>query len=202
VRIVLIATGASEEVDERLSRLAARARELLGDVCIGEGEEGSLEAVVGALLVERGATIAVAESCTGGLVCQRITSVPGSSRYFPGGVVTYSDAQKSALLGVAPALLAEHGAVSEPVARAMAEGVRRRFGSALGVGVTGVAGPDGGSAAKPVGTVHVAVAGPASGSSHHRFLLPGDRERVRRQASQAALDLVRRALLGLAGVAS
>jgi nicotinamide-nucleotide amidase len=202
VRVALVAAGEAVEVEARLERLAARARALLGDALFGEGEGATLEAVVGALLAERGLTLAVAESCTGGEVCGRITSVPGASRYFPGGVVAYANERKTQLLGVAPELLAEHGAVSEPVARAMAEGVRRSFAAALGVAVTGIAGPEGGSPDKPVGTVHVAVSGPAERSLHRRFRLPGDRERIRRQASQAALELVRRTLLaGAAGAA-
>ena len=202
VRIVLVASGDEREIGTRLERLAQRARELLGDAIYGEGEATTLESTVGALLADRGLSIAVAESCTGGLVSARITAVPGSSRYFPGGVVTYANEQKEARLGVPRELLETHGAVSEPVARAMADGVRRSFVASLGVAVTGVAGPDGGSAEKPVGTVHIAVAagdGNQAGSLHRRFRFPGDRERIRRQASQAALELVRRSLLGLGG---
>jgi len=194
VRVRLTADGGAEERAARLGQMAARVRELLGDAVYGEGEELTLEQVVGALLVERGWSVASAESCTGGLLAERLTRVPGSSRYFPGGVVVYADAQKTALLEVPPAMLAEQGAVSEEVARALAAGVRRRLGADFGVGITGIAGPEGGSDEKPVGTVHVAIAGPA-GVRHRRLRLPGDRARVRWQASQAALEMLRQALL-------
>ena len=152
-----------------------------------------------AALGARRATIATAESCTGGLLAERLTRVPGSSRYFPGGAITYSNAEKTRQLGVAESLLAEHGAVSAAVARAMAEGVRSRLATDLGVAITGVAGPDGGSAEKPVGTVHVAVAGPGERVDSRHLRLPGDRERIRWQASQAALEMTRRRLLGIEG---
>ena len=198
VRVRLTAAGLPAERGARLDAMAARARELLGAAIFGEGDDATLELVVGRLLRSGGGSVATAESCTGGLLAERITRVPGASRYFPGGVVTYSNAQKSALLGVAEADLAAHGAVSEPVARAMAEGARRRFAVDYGVAITGIAGPDGGSDEKPVGTVHVAVAGPA-GTEHRRLRLPGGRERIRWQASQAALELLRRRLVAAAG---
>lgn len=154
----------------------------------------ALEEVVGALLVERGLRIAVAESCTGGLIASRLTDVPGSSRYVDCGVVAYANDEKTALLGVPAALIVEHGAVSEAVAVAMAEGIRARAQTEVGVGVTGIAGPGGGSPEKPVGTVAVAVVIPSSTRSRlHTFV--GDRELVKFQASQAALDLLRRMLL-------
>lgn len=153
----------------------------------------SLEAVVGQLLVARGWHVAVAESCTGGLVAERLTGVPGASRYFEQGVVAYSNAAKVEWLGVPEALIAEHGAVSDPVARAMAAGIRARAGAEAGIGVTGIAGPDGGSVGKPVGTVVIAVALADSVSSRTLHLF-GDREQIRCQASQAALDLIRRIL--------
>lgn len=152
-----------------------------------------LEEVVGGVLSARGLTIAVAESCTGGLITSRLTDVPGSSRYVERSAVTYSNRSKTELLGVPEALLAAHGAVSEPVARAMAEGIRARARVDVGVGVTGIAGPDGGTADKPVGTVAIAVALPdATGSRTFHFL--GERSQVKYQASQAALDMVRRRL--------
>jgi nicotinamide-nucleotide amidase len=140
------------------------------------------------------ATIAVAESCTGGQLAQRLTSVAGSSRYFLSGIVTYSNQSKIDLAGIPPLLLEMQGAVSEEVARGLAEAVRDRVGSTIGVGVTGIAGPGGGSAEKPVGTVHIAVAGPR-GTEHRHMIFPGSRDRVRSWASQAALDLVRRILM-------
>ncbi len=202
VKIVLTADGADIERRDRLDRLAQRTRELLGTAVYAERAEATLESVVGELLVERGLSIATAESCTGGLLAQRITAVAGATRYFPGGVVSYADAEKIRLLDVESALLEEHGAVSEPVARQMATGARRRFGTDLGVGITGIAGPEGGSADKPVGTVHLAIAGPGESMMARRFRFPGDRERIRWQASQAALEWVRRYLFAVGGESS
>jgi len=147
--------------------------------------------------------VAVAASCTGGGLGERLTRVPGSPAWFPGGVVAYADAAKTTLLGVPEALLADHGAVSEPVARAMAEGVRERLGADFGVATTGISGPGGGTEAKPVGTVWIAVARPeAEGGTHaERFLFPFERERHRQLTAHVALDWVRRALLGEALVA-
>lgn len=161
------------------------------DVFSERGE--SLEQVVGAALASRGWRIALAESCTGGLIASRLTSVPGASRYFDQSVVTYSNEAKSAWAGVPPALIAAHGAVSDEVARAMAEGIRARTGAEVGVGVTGIAGPDGGTPGKPVGMVVMAVAHP-DGTSSRTLQFPGDREQVRFQASQSALDLLRRTI--------
>ncbi len=154
----------------------------------------SLEQVVARDLTLHGATIAAAESCTGGLLAERLTRVSGSSLYFLGGVVCYSNALKSAWVDVPAQLIESRGAVSSEVALALAEGIRRRTGAMLGVGITGVAGPSGGSPEKPVGTVHVAIAGPAGNKTRALFFL-GDRERIRWQASQAALDLLRRYFL-------
>lgn len=193
VRIRLTAEGEEADRRPRLDRMVARIRELLGDAVYGEGEELALEQAVGVLLAARGLTVATAESCTGGLLAERLTRVPGSSRYFPGGVVAYADAQKVALLDVSAPELARHGAVSEEVARALAQGVRTRLGADFGIGITGVAGPEGGSDEKPVGTVHVAIAG-AAGVKHRSLRLPGDRARVRWQATQAALELLRKEL--------
>lgn len=153
----------------------------------------TLEQVVGGLLDERGLHVAAAESCTGGLVMGRLTDVPGSSTWFLGGVVAYDNDVKVRELGVPLDVIGRHGAVSEPVAAAMAAGVRARFGADLGIGVTGIAGPTGGTAAKPVGTVVVAVDGPASRVRTFRF--PGDRRAVRAHSVAAALDMARRALL-------
>jgi len=145
-------------------------------------------------LVMKNATIATAESCTGGLIAERLTNVAGSSRYFMSGVICYSNESKLELAGIPPLLLEMQGAVSAEVARGLAEGIRERANTSIGVGVTGVAGPSGGSAEKPVGTVHIAVATP-SGTQHRQLLFPGDREKIRWQASQAALDMVRRELM-------
>jgi nicotinamide-nucleotide amidase len=153
-----------------------------------------LEEVVGAMLAERTLTIAVAESCTGGLIASRLTDVPGSSRYVERGIVSYSNLAKTELLGVPEEMLKAHGAVSEPVAKAMAEGIRSRSGVDIGIGVTGIAGPDGGTAEKPVGMVCIAAAS-AGREAIRTFRFVGGREMVKFQASQAALDMVRRMLL-------
>jgi nicotinamide-nucleotide amidase len=153
-----------------------------------EGEP--LHEVVARELTLNNATIAVAESCTGGLLAQRLTSIAGSSSYFLGGVVCYSNERKTAWADVPAELIFAKGAVSPEVAVALAEGIRRRVGSALGVGITGVAGPGGGSEEKPVGTVHIALAH-NGGVAERGATLPGDRESIRWQASQLALDMVR-----------
>jgi PncC family amidohydrolase len=150
----------------------------------------SLEEVVAEQLTLNNATIAAAESCTGGLLAQRLTSIAGSSSYFLGGVVCYSNELKTAWADVPTDLIAAKGAVSPEVAVALADGIRRHVGSTLGVGITGIAGPSGGSDEKPVGTVHVALSH-ASGVKERGVRFPGDRESIRWQASQLALDLVR-----------
>jgi len=149
-----------------------------------------LEAVVGALLREHRLTIALAESCTGGLLASRLTDIPGSSDYVERGVVCYSDRSKVELLGVPADMIREHGAVSEPVARAMAEGIRQRAAANIGVGVTGIAGPGGGSEKKPVGTVSIAVA-TAEETRVRTFQFVGGRDMVKFQASQSALNMTR-----------
>ena len=177
----------------RLEAAAAQAVAVLGeDVFSTDGR--SLEHVVGDLLVERGLTIGVAESCTGGLVTSRLTDVAGSSRYVMQSVVTYSNDAKVQLLRVPEEMIATHGAVSEPVALAMADGMRATAQVGLGVGVTGIAGPGGGSADKPVGTVAIAVV-TARWTRSRVFRFSGEREQIKFQASQAALDMVRRMLL-------
>jgi len=151
--------------------------------------ELTLEESLGELLRKNCASVAVAESCTGGLVGARITDVAGSSEYFAGGIIAYSNEVKIRELGVSVELLAEHGAVSDPVARQMAEGVRKRFGSRYGIGVTGIAGPGGGSEAKPCGTVFIGLAS-ADDVSVGRFVFEGDRTSVRIQSVIAALELL------------
>ena len=196
VEVRLTARGKSAEEAERLvQELAEQIENALEDYIFANGEQ-TLEEIVGMYLVMKQATIAVAESCTGGLVAERLTNVPGSSRYFLSGIVTYSNESKMNLAGIPPLLLEMEGAVSEDVARGLAESVREKVGATIGVGLTGIAGPAGGSPDKPVGTVHVAVAGP-QGVEHRRFMFPGTRDRIRWQASQAALDMVRRVLIGM-----
>jgi nicotinamide-nucleotide amidase len=197
IRLQATAEGPEAERRERLQVMSARLAELAGDAVYAFREEDTLEKVVGELLRQAGATLALAESCTGGLVSERLTRVPGSSEYFLGGAVTYTNELKSLMVGVPPEMIAAHGAVSEPVARAMAEGVRRALGSGYGVGITGIAGPGGGSEAKPVGTVHLAIAGGEGETDHRRIIFPGDREKIRWHASQFALEMLRRRLMGL-----
>lgn len=185
-----------------LERRLGRLVEVLGDSVFARDAETSLEGVVGQGLRAAGATVVTAESCTGGLVAERLTRVPGSSDYFLGGVVTYADRQKRELLGVPAELLAAHGAVSEAVVRAMARGARERLGGDFAIAVSGIAGPGGGSDEKPVGTVHVAIAGPGGRELHRRLQLPGGRRRIRAQAAQWALDLLRRELADRAAEAA
>jgi nicotinamide-nucleotide amidase len=191
-----VARGASaEEAERKLARTCEAIRARLGPLVYAEGET-TLEAVVGDLLRRAGKTLAVAESCTGGLLAERITSVPGASDWFRGGIVAYANAAKTSLLGVPESWLREHGAVSEPVARAMAEGVRERFAADFGVATTGISGPTGGSAEKPVGLVFVSLAR-AECTEAQEFLFPFDRARHRIVTTQACLDWVRRTLLGV-----
>ena len=198
--LTILATGGQIELhvladgDEAAAKakIAARETELLelfGERVFGFDDD-SLEAAVGRMLAERGATVATAESCTGGLLASRITDVAGSSAYFMGGAVVYTAAAKQDLAGVVPALIAEHGEVSEAVAVALARGIRERFGTTYGVGITGIAGPGGGSEAKPVGTVHLAVAG-ADAHEHRKLFWPMERTLFKRFATQSALDLLR-----------
>lgn len=179
--------------------MAARAREellgLVAPVVYAEGER-TMEEIVGGALMQLGWRIAVAESCTGGLVAKRLTDIAGSSRYVERGFVTYSNTSKIELLGVRAGDLEAHGAVSAVVAEQMAEGARRRAGVEVGLGVTGIAGPDGGSEEKPVGTVFIACASPR-GAAGRRLHIMGPRNAVRERSAQAVLDLVRRNLLGL-----
>jgi len=181
-----------DRAGELLDRAAAALRQELGVFWYGD-EKTDIAAVVLDMLRERQATLAVAESCTGGLIGGRITAIPGSSDVFLGGVVSYSDQSKQRDLDVPPSVLAEHGAVSEATAFAMAEGVARRFGADAAIAVTGVAGPSGGSPEKPVGTVWFAA---RMGDTVRavRSRLPGPREEVRLRAAQAGLNLLRRLL--------
>ena len=183
------------DADAALAAAAARVRERVGEFVYGD-DDTDLAAVVLDACRRRGLTIAVGESCTGGLLGARLTSVPGSSDVVLGGVIAYSNAVKTAELGVPEAMIAEHGAVSEPVARQMASGARARLGAGIGVGITGVAGPGGGTPEKPVGTVWVAVDVEGAEPRAVRNPFVGDRDEIRFRAAQFALDLVRRAVLG------
>jgi competence/damage-inducible protein CinA-like protein len=174
-----------------LARVRAELLAVLGDhVYSTDGR--IMEEVVGDLLKARGFTIAAAESCTGGLLLSRLTDVPGSSAYVRAGVIAYDNADKTALLGVSASLLARHGAVSEPVAVAMVEGIRERTGADVAVAITGIAGPGGGTPEKPVGTVVIAVLAPGRDGYVRTFNFLGARAQVKYQATQAVLDRVRR----------
>jgi nicotinamide-nucleotide amidase len=175
---------------EVLDEMETAFRDALGGD-VAAVDRDSLEAAVLAEMGHCGTTLATAESCTGGLLSARLTDVPGSSEVFLGGVVSYSNQAKEELLGVPHGLLVEHGAVSEEVARAMARGARERLGADWGVGITGIAGPGGGTADKPVGLVHWAVAG-ASEVWHRQRVFAGGRTAVRQWSCNAALDLLRR----------
>lgn len=183
------------EIAAMLDALEGTIRARLGHLIFGRDEE-KLEAVVGRLLRERKATLAVAESCTGGLVASRLTDIAGSSDYFERGVVAYSPGAKECLLSVPPSLIERHGAVSLDVARAMAAGVRRMSGTTLGLATTGIAGPGGGTPEKPVGLVCVALAWDG-GDGAREFRLLGDREQVKYRGAQMALEMLRRHLLGI-----
>jgi competence/damage-inducible protein CinA-like protein len=182
------------EAQRSVDAAAAAIRGRLGDIVYGEGET-SLAEVVGDMLLKRRMKLAVAESCTGGLVCSLITDVSGASTWFERGVVAYSNRAKEEILGVAAEILRINGAVSEEAARAMAEGVRRTSGAHIGVGLSGIAGPGGGMPAKPVGTLFIAVATPEGTAAHH-LSIPRDRQWFKQMAAATALDLVRRELLG------
>jgi nicotinamide-nucleotide amidase len=196
VELHLTGEGISEaEALGRIEALASGIRTLLaGRVFSEDGRE--LPVVVSDLLRERKLTVALAESCTGGMLAARLTSVPGSSAFLDRSFVTYSNRAKVDLLGVAPELLETAGAVSAEVARAMASGARRSASADVGIAITGIAGPDGGSAEKPVGLVFVAMDG-ALGACLRRAHFPGGREAVRSNSCQAALEMLRRGLLGL-----
>jgi nicotinamide-nucleotide amidase len=195
IEIHLHAVGTEAEAQAELAPREAEIAEIFGPRLYGFDDD-TMESVIGRLLTERNETLASAESCTGGLFGSRITDIPGSSAYFLGGGVCYTAAAKVDLTGVDADLIREHGEVSEPVAIALAEGIRARFGSTYGVGITGIAGPGGGTAEKPVGTVHVAVAGP-NGTEHRKLLWQGPRTIVKWYSSQQALDLLRRVILGV-----
>lgn len=198
--VTILASGGQIEIHLQHASQAfiasreAEIREIFGARVFGVDDE-TMESVVGAMLLVRGETVATAESCTGGLLGSRITDVPGSSAWYLGGAVCYTAAAKTDLAGVDAALIREHGEVSEPVAIALARGARSRFGSTWGVGITGIAGPTGGTPDKPVGTVHLAVAGP-DGEQHRRILWTAPRTIVKWFSTQQALDLLRRALMG------
>jgi len=194
VEIHLTARGRNEaEANALLDRLSGELEECLGEAIFSFAGE-KMEEIVGLKLTLGNYTVAVAESCTGGLIAQRLTDVAKSSKYFIEGAVTYSNDAKTRTLGVEPMLLMEHGAVSAAVAEAMAEGIRKHAQTDFGLAVTGIAGPGGGSKEKPVGLVYIALADEVQTKSR-KLQIPGDRQLVRWRASQAALDLLRRRLI-------
>ena len=195
IEIHLRARAATDqEAEARLAELGDQIELALGEYIFSTHGE-SLEEVVGMYLVMRQKTVAVAESCSGGLLAERLTRNSGSSDFFLGGAICYSNALKTSLAGVPITLIEEHGAVSQPVVQAMAEGIRARTGASLGVGITGIAGPTGGSREKPVGLVFIALAD-ERGTQVREFRFPGNRERVRLWATQMALEMIRRRIRG------
>ena len=194
IEVHLAAKGASEgECNDLLADVTARVKEKLGIALYAENGE-SLEYVVGQMLKAAGKTLALAESCTGGLIAERITDIPGSSAYFMEGAVTYSNDAKMRTLNVPSEVLENYGAVSAETAEAMARGIRERTGTDYGISVTGIAGPDGGSEEKPVGLVYIGCAD-ETGIKTLRLMIPGDRFLIRWRSSQAALDLLRRRMM-------
>ena len=181
-----------DDADELLAAAAVKLKERIAAYVYGEGEADIAEAVIG-ICGERKMTIAVAESCTGGMLGQRLTAIAGSSDVFRGGVIAYDNGIKESLLGVPHSTLQAHGAVSVETAAAMAAGARRRVGASIGIGITGIAGPGGGTPEKPVGTVCVAIDGDGITSAKSLRLI-GDRDEIRQRSAQSALDMLRRAL--------
>jgi nicotinamide-nucleotide amidase len=181
------------EAEARVAELAEKIEDELGDAIFSRKGE-TIEQIVSYLLQMRSMTLAVAESCTGGLLAERITSLSGSSRYFLGGAVVYSNELKTQFANVPKAMIDQHGAVSREVAAAMAEGIRKRCLASYGIGITGVAGPSGGTEQKPVGLVYIALAG-EEGTQVVERNFPGDRKRIRQFSTQQALEMIRRALV-------
>ena len=179
---------------KELNRVESYIRNIFGDHIFAEDDK-TLEGVVGEILIDKKITLSLAESCTGGLIGQRLTSIPGSSKYLEGGVVVYSNQAKIRLLGVSPSNLESFGAVSKQVVLEMARGIRERMQTNLGLAITGIAGPDGGTREKPVGTVHIGLSS-EKGTITERYLFNGNRDQIRLNASSMALDWIRRNLNG------
>jgi len=183
-----------QEAEARLKEVGDPIAEKLGDLVYTQNPAESLEGVIGRLLQDQKATIATAESCTGGLIAARLTNLPGSSKRYIGGYITYSEKQKQEVLGVPAELLAQYSAVSRQVAVAMAEGARKQSGATYALSTTGYAGPEGGTEQDPVGTVYVGIVGP-HGTTIERIKHGGDRERVRTYSTQSALNILRKTLI-------
>jgi nicotinamide-nucleotide amidase len=198
VLVSLTFRGYRSAGDAIVESLTEAVRSRLGEWLFAEGPD-TMEEVVGRLLKQHGLTVAVAESCTGGLVSHRLTQVPGSSAYVDRGVVCYSNRAKTEMLGVPVELIAEHGAVSREVAAAMAKGIRERAGVSVGLSVTGIAGPGGATEIKPVGLVYAGLDGGTEQVLTEEFRFHGDRSVIKQRSSQAALDLLRRWVNGRGG---
>lgn len=191
----LKAQGEETHRKTKLYTMQQRLRELIGNDVFSDQADWSLEKAVGHLLANQQNTLTTAESCTGGLLAERLTRISGSSDYFLGGIVPYSNKLKTALLGIKKEAMQKHGVVSKPIAIAMAQNVRLQYQSDYGIGLTGIAGPSGGSATKPVGTIHIALAGPDDKTiTHHEKFFPGNRNSIRSQAAHWALNMLRQAL--------
>ena len=200
IRLVVTSRGENRHrVEENLGVVCERIEGTLHRHIFGYDDD-SMEGIVAALLTDRGLTLSVAESCTGGLITDRLTDVPGSSVFLERGVVTYSNTSKVELLGVPASVIEEHGAVSEETAVLMAEGVKRAAGTDIGLATTGIAGPTGGTEEKPVGTVFIALSTP-DGTLCRRYLFRWDRRRIKEISSQIALNMLRRFLAGGDGLA-
>jgi nicotinamide-nucleotide amidase len=197
--IVTVKTDVQRYVGSKLEEIESQIRKKLGNYIYGKGSQ-TLEEVVGSLLAENEQRLAVAESCTGGLISSMLTNVPGSSEYFERGVVSYSNEAKISLLDVSPNIIEKHGAVSAETAIAMAEGVRWVAQTPFGLSVTGIAGPSGGTAEKPVGLVYIALAADQAKTQWRRYRFSGDRIMIRTRAAQTALDMLRHRLITKEGV--
>lgn len=200
MEVMVSLTGPDKESGPvTIDRLFEEAKTRLGDIIYGEGDD-TMESVVGRLLTDQHKTLALAESCTGGLIGHRLTQVPGSSSYVDRGIITYSNRAKVELLGVSPDLLDRHGAVSAEVAAAMARGIRERSGVSVGLSVTGIAGPGGATKTKPVGLIYLGLdGGPDDSLTKECRFHGGDRSVIKQRSSQAALDLLRRWLIKQGG---
>jgi len=190
---VFVSDRSKRRAERRLAIIAKKIQAKMGPAFYGRDDDYPLEKVIMKKFVSRGATLAVAESCTGGMLSKRLTDVPGSSDYFWGGVVSYSNRIKQSVLGVREETLRQYGAVSEPAAAEMAEGVRRQCRSSWGLSITGIAGPSGGTAKKPIGLVYIGISGPGR-TKTFQFHFRGDRDTVRQRAVIGALDLLRETL--------
>jgi len=195
VRLRLTGLGDNLSIlQKQMNEELAKMKSLIKDYIFGEGTE-TLEEIVGTLLKDKGCTLATAESCTGGYIAYLITSIPGSSAYYKGSIIAYSNEIKTKELGVSEKVLQEQGAVSEAVVKEMAESIRNRFGSDYSIAISGIAGPDGGTKDKPVGLVWIAIAGP-TGVQTNKFLFGDNRERNIRRAALQALNLLRKVIIG------